>query len=84
MFFVATRATLNISSTTFDTVRIVIARNGVLTIRNADRRPYVLTVGATPLTVKAKSSASLRLPQRGTFSITCARWPRLTATIIVK
>ena len=84
MFFVASRATLNIASTAFDTSRIVIARNGVLTIKNGDRRPYVLTIGATGLTVKAKSSASLRLPQRGTFSITCARWPQLTATVVVK
>jgi len=84
MFFVATRATLNISSTAFDKSQIVIARNGVLTIRNADRKPYVLTIGATPLTVRAKSSASLRLPQKGTFSIVCAKWPSLVATVVVK
>jgi len=84
MFFVATRATLNISSTSFDKSRIVIARNGVLSIRNADRKPYVLTIGATPLTVRAKSSASLRLPQKGTFSIVCAKWPSLVATVVVK
>ena len=84
MFFVATRATLNISSTAFDKSRIVIARNGVLTIRNADRKPYVLTIGATPLTVRAKSSASLRLPQKGTFSIVCTKWPSLVATVVVK
>ncbi|NDC26528.1 MAG: hypothetical protein EBZ54_01785 [Actinobacteria bacterium] len=84
MFFVATRATLNISSTAFDKSRIVVARNGVLTIRNADRKPYVLTIGATPLTVRAKSSASLRLPQKGTFSIVCAKWPSLVATVVVK
>jgi len=84
MFFVATRATLNISSTAFDKSRIVIARNGVLSIRNADRKPYVLTIGATPLTVRAKSSASLRLPQKGTFSIVCAKWPSLVATVVVK
>jgi len=84
MFFVATRATLNISSTAFDKSRIVIARNGVLTIRNSDRKPYVLTIGATPLTVRAKSSASLRLPQKGTFSIVCAKWPSLVATVVVK
>ena len=84
MFFVATRATLNISSTSFDKSRIAVARNGVLTIRNADRKPYVLTIGATPLTVRAKSSASLRLPQKGTFSIVCAKWPSLVATVVVK
>jgi hypothetical protein len=84
MFFVATRATLNISSTAFDKARIVIARNGVLTIRNADRKPYALTIGATPLTIKAKSSASLKLPQRGSFSIVCAKWPSLVATVVVK
>ena len=63
---------------------VVIARNGVLTIRNADRKPYALTIGATPLTIKAKSSASLKLPQRGTFSIVCAKWPSLVATVVVK
>jgi hypothetical protein len=56
----------------------------VLTIRNADRKPYTLTIGATPLTIKAKSSASLKLPQRGTFSIVCAKWPSLVATVVVK
>lgn len=84
MFLVASRATLNIASTAFDKSRTIIARNGILTIRNTDRKPYALTIGATPLTVKAKSSASLRLPQRGTFSITCARWPQLTTTVVVK
>ena len=84
MFFVASRATLTISSSTFDKTRIVVARNGVLTIRNTDRKPYALTVGATPLTVRAKSTASLRLPQQGTFSIVCAKWPSLAATVVVK
>lgn len=84
MFFVATRATLNISSTSFDKAKIVIARNGVLTIRNADRRPYALTIGATSLTIKAKSSASLRLPQKGTFLIRSAKLSSLEATVIVK
>jgi len=84
MFFVATRATLSITSTAFDKARIVIARNGVLTIRNNDRKPYVLTIGATALTVKAKSSATLKVPQRGTFAINCAKWPTLTATLVVR
>ena len=84
MFFVASRATLTISSSTFDKARIVVARNGVLTIRNTDRKPYALTVGATPLTVRAKSTASLGLPQQGTFSIVCAKWPSLAATVVVK
>ena len=84
MFFVATRATLSISSTAFDKARVVIARNGMLTIRNNDRRPYVLTIGATALTVKAKSSATLKVPQRGTFSIACAKWPTLVATLVVR
>ena len=84
MFFVASRATLTISSMTFDKPRIVIARNGVLTIRNSDRKSYVLTIGATSITVRAKSSATLKVPQRGTFSIACAKWPALVATLIVK
>ncbi|MEY2939540.1 MAG: hypothetical protein ACO321_02465 [Ilumatobacteraceae bacterium] len=84
MFFVATRATLSISSTAFDKARVVIARNGVLTIRNNDRRPYVLTIGATALTIKAKTSATIKIPQRGTFPIACAKWPALTASLVVK
>ena len=84
MFFVASRATLSISSTAFDKQRIVIARNGVLTIRNTDRRPYVITIGATALTVRAKSSATLKVPQRGTFPIACAKWRALVATLVVK
>ncbi len=84
MFFVATRATLSITSTAFDKARVVIARNGMLTIRNNDRKPYVLTIGATALTVKAKSSATLKVPQQGTFPIACAKWPALVATLVVR
>ncbi|MFM9138770.1 MAG: hypothetical protein ACKOQZ_11745 [Actinomycetota bacterium] len=84
MFLVATKVTLTITASVFSRARVVVARNGVLTITNADARPYVLTIGATPLRVPAKASRSLHLPQRGTFSNTCAKWPTLVSAVIVR
>lgn len=84
MFLVATKVTLTISASVFSRARVVVARNGVLAITNTDPRPYVLTVGATPLRVPAKASRSIQLPQRGTFSITCAKWPTLVSAVVVK
>ena len=84
MLSVASKATLTITGSVFSTARVVIARNGVLTVTNADARPYVLTIGATPLRIPAKASRSIQLPQRGTFSITCAKWPTLVSAVIVR
>jgi hypothetical protein len=84
MLLVATSATLSISDAVFSRARVVVARNGVLTITNGDSRPYVLLIGATPLRVAAKASRSIRLPQRGKFSITCAKWPTLVSAVVVK
>ena len=84
MLSVASKATLTITGSVFSTARVVIARNGVLTVTNADARPYVLTIGATPLRVPAKATRSIQLPQRGTFSITCAKWPTLVSAVVVR
>ena len=84
MLSVASKATLTITGSVFSTARVVIARNGVLTVTNADARPYVLTIGATPLRIPAKASRSIQLPQRGTFSITCAKGPTLVSAVVVR
>jgi hypothetical protein len=77
-------ARLTIKNGAFGRTTVVVLKSGTLTLTNADNIAYRVKVGATPVVVPAKGSKTIPLPQRGTFSITCAKAPGLRATLIVK
>jgi len=81
---VPTSAKLSISSAKFSRAAVVVLKGGTLTLINTDDIAYRIKIGATLLVVPAKGSKTVPLPQRGTFSITCAKAPTLRATITVK
>ena len=68
----------------FSRASVVVLKGGILTLKNADNNAYRIKVGATVVVVPAKGSKTVPLPQRGTFSITCAKAPSLKATLTVK
>ncbi len=68
----------------FSRASVVVLKGGTLTLKNADNNAYRIKVGATVVVVPAKGSKTVPLPQRGTFSITCAKAPSLKATLTVK
>jgi hypothetical protein len=68
----------------FSRSRVVVAKGGTLTLKNADSVAYRIKVGATLVVIPAKGSKTIPLPQRGTFSITCAKASSLKATLLVK
>lgn len=77
-------AKLSISGAKFSRAAVVVFKGGTLTLVNADNIAYRIKIGATVLVIPAKGSKTVPLPQRGTFSITCAKAPTLYATITVK
>ena len=77
-------ARLIIKDGVFGRSTVVVAKGGTLTLKNADDIAYRVKVGATLVIVPAKGSKIVPLPQRGTFSITCAKVPSLKATLTVK
>ena len=79
-----TSARLTIKDGVFGRVTLVVAKGGTLTLKNLDSVAYRIKVGATLVVVPAKGSKTIPLPQRGTFSITCAKVPSLKATLTVK
>ena len=68
----------------FGRASVVVLKGGSLTLKNADSVAYRIKIGATLVVVPAKGSKTIPLPQRGTFSITCAKVPSLRATLTVK
>ncbi len=77
-------AKLSISQAKFSRASVVVLKGGTLTLKNADSVAYRIKVGATLVVIPAKGSNTIPLPQRGTFSITCAKVPSLKATLTVK
>ena len=77
-------ARLTIKEGVFGRASVVVLKGGTLTIKNADSVTYRIKVGATLVVVPSKGSKNVPLPQRGTFSITCAKAPSLKATLTVK
>jgi hypothetical protein len=75
---------LIIKNGVFGRASVVVLKGGTLTLKNADSVAYRIKVGATLVVVPAKGSKTIPLPQRGTFSITCAKVPSLRATLTVK
>ena len=75
---------LIIKNGVFGRASVVVLKGGTLTLKNADSVAYRIKVGATLVVVPAKGSKTIPLPQRGTFSITCAKVPSLKATLTVK
>ena len=75
---------LIIKDGTFSRASVVVLKGGTLTLKNADNIPYRVKIGATLVVVPAKGSKTVPLPQRGKFSITCAKAPSLKATLTVK
>ena len=86
LFLVAlvSNARLIIKDGVFGRSTVVVAKGGTLTLKNADDIAYRVKVGATLVIVPAKGSKTIPLPQRGMFSITCAKAPNLKATLTVK
>ena len=68
----------------FSRASVVVLKGGTLTLKNADNIAYRIKIGATLVVIPAKGSKTIPLPQRGTFSITCAKAPSLKATLTVK
>ena len=68
----------------FSRASVVVLKGSTLTLKNSDSVSYRIKVGATLVVVPAKGSKTIPLPQRGTFSITCAKVPSLRATLTVK
>ena len=68
----------------FSRASVVVLKGGTLTLKNADNSAYRIKIGATLVVIPAKGSKIVPLPQRGTFSITCAKVPSLKATLTVK
>ena len=81
---VAVNATVRIISGKFGRANIVVQFGGTATIINKDAVAYELKVGATKVKVAANGSRTIPLPQRGVFSITCAKVPALRATLTVR
>ena len=77
-------ARLIIKDGVFGRSTVVVAKGGTLTLKNADNSAYRIKIGATLVAIPAKGSKTIPLPQRGTFSITCAKVPSLKATLTVK
>ncbi len=77
-------ARLTIKDGAFGRTSVVVLKGGTLTIKNTDSVAYRIKVGATVVVISAMGSKTVPLPQRGTFSITCAKAPSLRATLIVK
>lgn len=77
-------ARLIIKDGVFGRSTVVVAKGGTLTLKNADDMAYRIKIGATLVVIPAKSSKTIPLPQRGIFSITCAKAPNLKATLTVK
>lgn len=75
---------LTIKDGVFGRASVAVLKGGTLTLKNSDSVAYRIKVGATLVVVPAKGSKTIPLPQRGTFSITCAKAPGLRATLIVK
>jgi len=81
---VAMNATVRIVNGKFGRANIVVQFGGTATIINKDAVAYELKVGATKVKVAANGSRTIPLPQRGVFSITCAKVPALRATLTVR
>ncbi len=77
-------ATVRIVNGKFGRANIVVQFGGTATIINKDAVAYELKVGATKVKVSANGSRTIPLPQRGVFSITCAKVPALRATLTVR
>ena len=77
-------ANLIIKDGVFGRASVVVLKGGTLTLKNSDSVAYRIKVGATLVVVPAKGSKTIPLPQRGTFSITCAKVASLRATLTVK
>lgn len=75
---------LTIENGLFGRASVVVLKGGTLTLKNADSVAYRIKIGATVVVVPAKGSKTIPLPQRGIFSITCAKAPSLQATLTVK
>ncbi len=75
---------LIIKDKVFGRASVVVLKGGTLTLKNADSVAYRIKIGATLVVVPAKGSKTIPLPQRGIFSITCAKVPSLKATLTVK
>jgi len=75
---------LIIKNGVFSRASVVELKGGTLTLKNADSVAYRIKVGATLVIVPARGSKTVPLPQRGVFSITCAKVPSLKATLTVK
>ena len=81
---VALNATVRIVDGKFGRANIVALFGGTLTIVNKDSTPYDLRVGATKVTVAANGKRTIPLPQRGIFSIICAKVPALRAILTIR
>jgi len=68
----------------FSRASVVVLKGGILTLKNVDSVAYRIKIGATLVVIPAKGSKTIPLPQRGIFSITCAKAPSLKATLTVK
>ena len=68
----------------FSRASVVVLKGGTLTLKNADNIAYRIKIGATLVVIPAKGSKTIPLPQRGIFTITCAKVPSLKATLTVK
>ena len=68
----------------FSRASVVVHKGGILTLKNVDSVAYRIKIGATLVVIPAKGSKTIPLPQRGIFSITCAKAPSLKATLTVK
>lgn len=79
-----TNARLTIKNGLLSRASVVVLKGGTLTLKNADSVAYRIKVGATLVVIPAKGSKTIPLPQRGIFSITCAKVPSLKATLTVK
>jgi hypothetical protein len=77
-------ANLIIKDGVFGRASVVVLKGGTLTLKNSDSVAYRIKIGATLVIIPAKGSKTIPLPQRGTFSITCAKAPSLKATLTVK
>ena len=68
----------------FSRASVVVLKGGTLTLKNVDSVAYRIKIGATLVVIPAKGSKTIPLPQRGIFTITCAKVPSLKATLTVK
>ena len=68
----------------FSRASVVVLKGGTLTLKNVDSVAYRIKIGATLVVIPAKGSKTIPLPQRGIFTITCAKAPSLKATLTVK